>query len=73
MIVVNSPMQQDAIIELLNQYDKDGVSFSYKNKQGIKLFFETNAEDLEAAAKLAKEEIKAQEWGKVLYFQVIPA
>lgn len=73
MITVSSAMQQDAIIELLNNIDEAGITFTFKQKQGIKLFFETPAEDLEAAVKLAKETIKAQPWGGVLYFQVAKA
>lgn len=45
------------------------MTFTFKEKQGIKMFFETSAEDPEAAAKKAKELIKAQPWGTVLYFQ----
>ena len=33
------------------------------------LIFTTTADDAEAAAKKAKELIKAQPWGSVLYFQ----
>ncbi|MGX6978129.1 hypothetical protein ACWN8V_02460 [Vagococcus elongatus] len=73
MIAVNSAMQQDAIIELLNAFNKEGITFVFKEKSGIKLLFETNEGDLEKAAKLAKAEIKAQPWGSVLYFQVTPA
>ncbi|GEK89673.1 hypothetical protein SAMN04488100_12132 [Alkalibacterium putridalgicola] len=73
MIKVNSALQQDKIIELLNDFEEDGITFTYSKKQGISLVFETNAEDLEKAAKLAKSTIKGQSWGSVLYFQVVPA
>ena len=69
MISIASAMQQDAIKELLEVYNEEGISFTFKEKQGIKLLFETTAEDTEAAAKKAKELIKAQPWGTVLYFQ----
>jgi len=42
-----------------------------KRKKGIALLFETNADDLEKAAKLAKAHIKEQSWGSVLSFQSI--
>ena len=45
------------------------ISYTFKEKQGIKLFFETSAQDKEAAAQKAKALIKAQPWGTVLYFQ----
>ena len=69
MISIASAMQQAAIKELLEGYNEEGISFTFKEKQGIKLLFETTAEDTEAAAKKAKELIKAQPWGTVLYFQ----
>ncbi len=69
MISIASAMQQDAIKELLEGYNEEGMTFTFKEKQGIKLFFETSAEGKEAAAKTAKELIKAQPWGTVLYFQ----
>lgn len=73
MIKISSALQQDEIIELLEAYDEDGLDFKFSKKQGIALFFETNADDLEAAAKTAKSLIKAQPWGSILYFQSIPA
>lgn len=73
MIKVNAALQQDKIIDLLNNYDEEGIQFTYKEKQGISLLFETDADDLEKAAKDAKAAIKAQSWGSVLYFQVVPA
>ncbi len=69
MISIASAMQQEAIQELLEGYNEEGISFTFKEKQGIKLFFETTAADTEEAAKKAKELIKAQPWGTVLYFQ----
>lgn len=69
MITIASAMQQDAIKELLEGFNEDGISFQFKEKQGIKLMFETTASDPETAAKKAKELIKAQPWGTVLYFQ----
>ena len=69
MITIASAMQQDEIEELLEGYKEEGMTFTFKEEQGIKLFFETSAEDPEVAAKKAKELIKAQPWGTVLYFQ----
>ncbi len=69
MITIASAMQQDEIKELLEGYNEEGMTFTFKEKQGIKLLFETSAEDPEVAAKKAKELIKAQPWGTVLYFQ----
>ena len=56
MITIASAMQQDEIKELLEGYNEEGMTFTFK-------------EDPEVAAKKAKELIKAQPWGTVLYFQ----
>lgn len=71
MISIASAMQQDAIKELLENYNEDGMTFTFKEKQGIKLLFETTAEDKNAAADKAKALIKAQPWGSILYFQSV--
>jgi hypothetical protein len=70
MIFLNAPIQQDKIIALLDGYDQDGVTFKFIEKKApMKLLFETNQEDLEAAAKTAKNLVKAEPWGGVLFFQ----
>lgn len=74
MIKVNSALQQDKIIELLNAYtDSENLTFTFEEKKGISLIFQTNEEDLDKAAKVAKAAIKKESWGSVLYFQVVPA
>lgn len=72
MIEISSPTQQDRIIELLTAIDKGDVTFTFKEKKGISLYFETNTDDLEEAAKIAKSAIKAEPWGTVLYFRSVP-
>ncbi|TGD22317.1 hypothetical protein EGT49_09230 [Companilactobacillus suantsaicola] len=69
MIFLNVPAQQDKIIELLNNYDQDGLTFDFVDKKGLKLRFKTNATDLDAAAKTAKAAVKAEVWGSMLSFQ----
>lgn len=69
MIFVNSPLMQDKIIDLLNNFDEDGITFEFVDKQGMKMRFKTNADDTEAAAKRAKSAIKAQDWGTAIFFQ----
>ncbi|WP_125706494.1 hypothetical protein [Lacticaseibacillus daqingensis] len=70
MIFINAPISGDKMIETLEAYNDNGVTFKFVSKNGMKLLFETNMDDLEAAAKLAKATIKAQRWASVLYFQV---
>lgn len=70
MITIASAMQQEEIKQLLENYAGDDFTYTFTKKQGIKLFFEVTG-DPEAAAKKAKDEIKAQPWGSVLYLQVL--
>ena len=47
MIKISSALKQDEIVELLNAYDENDLEFSFVKKEGIALYFETNASDLE--------------------------
>ncbi|MHC5249535.1 hypothetical protein [Enterococcus sp. LJL90] len=71
MISIASAMQQEQIKELLANVDEDGITYSFKEKKGIKLYFNVTGDVNEAVAK-AKALIKAQPWGSVLYFQILP-
>jgi len=66
MIAINMPLQGDKVVELLNAQDGQ---FTFVEKKGMKYFFETTIEDKTAAARMARELIKKQPWGSVLYFQ----
>ena len=68
MIVINTPLQNDNIIKLLENQEGQ---FTFLKKEGIKLLFETTIEDKNAAARLAREAIKKQPWGMGLYFQAV--
>ena len=69
MILLNAPIQQDKIIDTLTHYSEDGVSYTFVKKDGMKLYFETTADNEEEAAQLAKKIIKGTDYGSVLYFQ----
>lgn len=69
MITVSSAMKQKEITEVLESFEGD-CSFLFEKKQGIRLIFKVTGDDKEAA-KLAKELIKSQPWGSILYFQVV--
>lgn len=56
MIIVNSPLMHDEIIETLENNAEP--SFTFEKKEGIKLYFETNMENQEEAAAIAKQLIK---------------
>jgi len=68
MIAINTPLQNDNIIKLLENQDGQ---FTFVRKKGIKLLFETTIEDKDAAARLARETIKKEPWGVGLYFQAV--
>ena len=70
MIKINSAMKQDEIIDLLNSHDNE-VSFTFIKKEGIGLIFETNTDDLEMAAKLAKRLIREKKWSNILYIETL--
>ena len=59
MISIASAMKQEEIITLLEAYQGENETFTFKEKNGIKLFFEVEG-DTETAE---------QPWGGVLYFQ----
>ena len=71
MIIVNSAMQQDNIKTLLESLSEGEIKYTFKEKKGIQLIFETTADDNEKAVKLAKDAIKNTDWGRVLYFNVV--
>jgi len=56
MIIVNSPLMHKQIQEQLEL--NEDPSFKFVKKEGIKLYFETDAEDLEKAVGIAKQVIK---------------
>ena len=70
-ITISSPMKQDFIIELLDQKTINDITFSFVSKKGIALTFDYDQGQKEDAIAAAKQEIKATEIGKVLYFQVV--
>ena len=70
MITITCPIKQDFIIELLNDVTLDGIPYTFKQKDGMKLLFEHSGSDQEAAIRLAKERIKETEIGHVLFFQI---
>lgn len=70
MITISSAMQQDNIKDVLTSYTGDDFSYTFKEKKGIQLVFDVTGDATQAAAK-AKELIKQESWGSVLYLQVI--
>lgn len=72
MIVVNCPLKQDFIIELLAG-SNEAFSITFIKKEGIRLYFDTDCPDINQAIAYIKDKIKSTEIGKVLFFQVTTA
>lgn len=70
MIVVQSPLKRDYIKSLLDQKTHDGITFTFAEEKGLKIYFTADIEDTAKAASVAKKVIKASEVGTVLYFTV---
>lgn len=68
MIIVNSPIMQDKIIEILEASNE--ASFKFIKKNGIRIYFEVDMVDDEEAAKIAKSEIKKDPISGALIFSV---
>lgn len=69
-IIVQTPLKSEEIKLLLDGKEYDGVQFAFLEKRGIGLTFEVQGASAEAACRAAKQVIKEQDWGKVLYFSV---
>lgn len=58
MIIVNSPLMHKEIEKQLGL--NEDPSYTFVKKEGIKLYFETDAEDTEKAVSIAKQIIKSK-------------
>ncbi|WP_018659106.1 hypothetical protein [Allofustis seminis] len=67
MIIVNSPLMHDEIKTILAE--STTPTFTFEKEAGIKLYFQTDHDDVEEAAAIAKKLIK-EGTGNVLYFSV---
>ncbi|EKQ51522.1 MULTISPECIES: hypothetical protein [unclassified Clostridium] len=71
MIVVNCPLKQDDIIKIVENIEIENKKvFKYAKKQAIKIYFESDYNNVEACS-IIKKVIKESELGKVLYFNVV--
>ncbi|WP_240915931.1 hypothetical protein [Erysipelothrix sp. HDW6C] len=68
MIIVNSPIMQSKIQIIVEAIENP--KFTFVKKDGIKLYFETDAEDKEAACRLVKAEIKKDPMASAIMFTV---
>lgn len=73
MFYIQSPMKRDFFIELLNGQTIDEVTFNLEKEEGMKLFFSYEGDvNLDRAIRIAKDYIKTTDYGKVLYYIVMP-
>jgi len=63
MIVVNAPLKAQDIIDLINSQD----DYTFVEKKGMKLFFETTRDDQVQAARDVRELVKQQPWGMGIF------
>lgn len=76
-IIIQTPLKNNEIKELLDGSELDGIRFTFIGKKGIGLEFEAESiysdGDADAACAAVKKAIKGEDWGKVLYFSVTGA
>jgi len=71
MIVVNSPLRQNEIIEVVEQIEIDGAKpFKLIKKQGLKVCFDSTLESADEAFAIIKKEIRKTDFGNVIYFSI---
>ncbi len=68
MIIVNSPIMQKQIIKVVEAISEP--KFTYEKTDGIRVYFNTEAEDMEAACKIVKAAIKKDPMGSALVITV---
>ncbi len=70
MIIVSSPLKRDFFKEYVPTLVMGEDTFTFEKEVGLKLYFNTTAEDLEAAVRFLKDTLRKSEYGRALYFIV---
>ena len=73
-IVIKAPLMADKIKDLLNDKSIEGAGFVFIEKKGLEMKFVVSGEGIRAedAAAIAKKAIKSTDYGKGIYFSVVP-
>jgi|GEM_PF-1935712 len=73
-IIIKAPLMADKIKELLDGNSFNGTSFSFVEKKGMDMKFVVECEDLSSqdVIDITKKAIKDTDFGKALYFSVVP-
>ena len=69
MIFIQMPLKREDVIGLLNGATHEGFTFHYLKQEKMKLYFEVDGDQREAA-KTVEKVIKTSTWGSALYYQV---
>lgn len=69
MVIVVTPLYQDKVIELIRE--KHGEDISFKEKQGINLYFTSETLSDDDMAAIIKKTIKASTFGASMMFKVL--
>ncbi len=74
MFYVQSPLKRDFFVEFLDGKEVDGVTFKFKEIEGMKIYFDYEGDvDVERAIRIAKDFLKTSDLASVLYYIVMPA
>lgn len=68
-IIIRSPLKADDIKNLLDGNEFSGIKYIFTEKKGMEMHFDVEGEG--DCVNVAKDAIKATDYGKVLYFSVI--
>ena len=68
MLVVNAPLLTDKVKNVLDGYDKDGITIKFRAQKGMRLEFDITGIDGYDAVSLAKHIVRKNDWGNALYF-----
>jgi hypothetical protein len=71
MLIINSPLKADQVKEVLDGYEKDGVTIRFLRREGMRLCFEMTGRQGYDATDLAKAIIRSQTFGNALYFSAM--
>ncbi|SBV92520.1 conserved hypothetical protein [uncultured Eubacteriales bacterium] len=71
MLIISTPLKADQVKEVLDGYQKDGVTIRFLQKDGMRLRFEVTGVKGYDATDLAKSIIRSHEFGNALYFSAM--
>ena len=74
MFYIQSPMKREFFVELLDGQTINEVTYKFEKMDGMKIFFSFEGDvDVDRAIRVAKDYIKTTDYGKALYYIVMPA